>query len=306
MSFTGFSQSATSCRNRVGRSSFSNGRAERLVNPARQTTTAFTLIELLVVIAIIGILAAMLLPALSRAKSQATNITCMNNLRQLQVCWHLYAVDNNDILPPNNSVIGIDPSTNTVSTNYLAQGVSWSPDLARTDIGASNLVSGLLWPYNTSLGIYHCPADKSTLEDPNGQPTTQLRYRSYNMSQSVNGYPDFNYILFITTPCFSKFSEIQNPSPSKLFVFIDEHEDSIIDSQFGNPPKGSWDDGYWWDIPANRHNQGANLSFADGHVEHWKWRVPKILFEFVQWVPPSEYADFLRVQDAMKQFSDQP
>jgi prepilin-type N-terminal cleavage/methylation domain-containing protein/prepilin-type processing-associated H-X9-DG protein len=266
---------------------------------------AFTLIELLVVIAVIGLLASLLLPAIARAKAKAVNLACMNNLRQLQVCWHLYTLDNQDLLVPNNSVIGINPGT-SISDSYIAQGVSWSPDLARTDIGASNLVTGLLFPYNASLAIYHCPADKSTLETTNGDKLPDPRFRSYNLSQSVNGYPDFNPVLFFTTPAWAKFSDITRPSPSKLFVFIDEHEDSIIDSQFGNPPQGSVWDGYWFDLPANRHNQAANLSFADGHVEHWKWQTPKIFFDYVQWVPPSEMPDYRRVQAAMKQFADDP
>src|SRR5437879_3936 len=152
-------------------------------NRLRVKSPAFTLIELLVVIAVIGVLASLLLPAVIRSKAKAVNLACMNNLRQLQVCWHLYTLDNQDFLVPNNSVIGIDPGT-SVSDNYLAQGVSWSPDLARTDIGASNLVTGLLFPYNTSLGIYHCPADKSTLETTNADKLPDPRFRSYNLSQS--------------------------------------------------------------------------------------------------------------------------
>jgi prepilin-type processing-associated H-X9-DG protein len=175
---------------------------------------------------------------------------------------------------------------------------------ARTEINPSNIVNGLLFPYNRQLGIYHCPADQSTLQTPNGQPVTQLRWRSYNMSQSVNGYPEFNQYLFETIPAWKKFTQIRHPTPSELFVFIDENENSILDSQFGNPPVGSWNDGYWWDLPANRHNQGANFAFADDHVEHWKWRVPKLFYDFVQPVTSAEMPDYRRVQNAMKQYSD--
>ncbi|HEV2319338.1 MAG TPA: type II secretion system protein, partial [Verrucomicrobiae bacterium] len=87
----------------------------------------FTLIELLVVIAVIAVLAAILLPVLGRGKQAAQNVTCMSNLRQLELCWHLYYQDNNDVLAPNNSVAFIDPGTN-VSTGNI-QGVSWLPDV---------------------------------------------------------------------------------------------------------------------------------------------------------------------------------
>src|SRR5215469_10526235 len=77
----------------------------------------FTLIELLVVIAIIAVIAAILLPVLNKAKQSAQNLTCLNNERQLQLCWHLYIVDNNDVLAPNNSVAFITPGTNTSTSN---------------------------------------------------------------------------------------------------------------------------------------------------------------------------------------------
>ena len=76
--------------------------------------------------------------------------------------------------------------------------------------------AGLLYPYNTSTAIYHCPADMSTIEDANGNPLPQLRTRSYNMSQSVNGYgmlvdPQIGYYVDAVQPCFQKLSSITNP-----------------------------------------------------------------------------------------------
>lgn len=259
---------------------------------------AFTLVELLVVIAVIAILAALLLPALSRSKVAAQSLECLNNLKQLELCWHLYASDNNDFLPPNNSMF--------TSTNAdLLHGISWLPDLdARTEIDPSNIVSGVLFQYNTSLAIYHCPADESVLEDAAGNKLPQLRWRSYNMSQSVNGWPDFDPVIFQLIPAWKKFTEIRHPNPSALFVFIDESSGSIMDSQFGNPPIGNYWEGTWWDLPSDRHNRGANLSFADGHVEHWKWNVPKNFQYITQPLAPGEGPDYDRIQNAMKQYSD--
>src|SRR5207247_2141533 len=115
--------------------------------------------------------------------------------------------------------------------------------------------------------IYHCPADKSTLETPGGVKLPQLRLRSYNMSQSVNGWPEFHPLLFSFIPSYKKFTDIKRPNTSQLIVFLDVHEDSILDSLFGIPTQAFWGNpDTWWDLPANRHNQGCNFSFADGHV----------------------------------------
>jgi prepilin-type processing-associated H-X9-DG protein len=102
---------------------------------------------------------------------------------------------------------------------------------------------------------------------------------------------------------WKKLTEIRQIAPSDAFVLIDENSDSILDAEFGNPPVGSpyfWQD-VWWDLPSSRHSQGGNLSFADGHVEHWKWKTLKIFYDWVQPVPPDEMPDYQRIQNAMKQ-----
>jgi prepilin-type N-terminal cleavage/methylation domain-containing protein/prepilin-type processing-associated H-X9-DG protein len=270
--------------------------------------SGFTLIELLVVIAIIAILAAILLPVLSRGKMAAQNAACLNNLRQLQLCWHLYYQDNNDVLVPNNSVAFIEPGTNVSTSNI--QGLSWLPDTdARTELNPSAIINGLLYQYNSQIGIYHCPSDMSTLETPDGQPLSQLRWRSYNMSQSVNGYPSYDPELFYYIPMWDKVTEIHPKDPTSLFVFIDEDSDAILDAEFGNPPANSpyFEQNVWWDLPSSRHNRGGNLSFVDGHVEHWRWAVPKVFTgDYIQPVAQGEMPDYKRVQNAMKQLWDLP
>lgn len=220
---------------------------------------AFTLVELLVVIAIIAILAAMLLPSLAKAKGKAHTIECLSNLKQLQICWNLYSHDNDDVMPPNNFVYFYSPgSTNEGSLGE--DGMTWCRGLAPKDTNEINGSTSLLWQYNESAKIYHCPADRSTVDD---HPDV-IRKRSYNISNSANCQKADH---------FRKYGEVR--SPANLFVLIDTHEETIWDSTFGVLALGDFWENYWLDVPADRHQQGANLSFADGHAERWKWKAPK-------------------------------
>lgn len=249
--------------------------------------SGFSLMELLVLIAIIMILVAILMPALSQSKSRTQGIGCLNNLRQLSTCWHLYASDYNDLLVPNNNIAGAAP------------GPSWCQGTGILETNTTLIESGLLFGYNRSTALYRCPADASTVVSLSGTPLSQLRNRSYNLSQSVNGNPTAWLAMHI--PSFKKLSMINGPTPSKCLVFIDENEDTMLDSHFGMPTANYGNTNQWWDMPANRHGQGANLLFADSHAERWRWSAPKIAQSNPMPVTTADRSDYDRVSATIRQ-----
>ena len=274
-------------------------RGRATAGPRGRRHTAFTLIELLIAIAILVLLLAILLPGLRKAKAKAREIACLSNLRQLQTCAKLYSMDNDGFLLPNRYVYNI--GTEAPSAGFLA-AMTWCAGLAPFDTTTENIENTLLFQYNRSTGIYRCPSDMSRVRTEGGELLSMRRTRSYNLCQSINGVPyeDKNYY----PPSFAKENEIDDPPPSRLLHFVGVHEDGILDSHFGIPPRGpSWETNppRWWDLPAGRHSQGGNLSFADGHVEHWRWVRPKIFIELGQQVgDDGEIEDFLKVQQGVK------
>jgi len=226
-----------------------------------------------VVIAIIAILAAMLLPALAKAKEKAYTTQCLSNYKQLTLCWTMYSGDNNEILVRNWSV------------GLQAAPCAWIIGDASADapsIQTNNIRNGTLFPYNTSVAIYKCPADKAKIIG-----SQSPRVRSVAMSTAMN------WINVSAADCSQadnynpspgqprspfKTSQLVDPGPSKASVFLDEHEDSIDNGACGIQPLGSLTTPYLriWNVPATRHGRGCNLSFADGHVEHWRWVGPYI------------------------------
>lgn len=222
----------------------------------RRPWVAFTLIELLVVIAIIAILAALLLPVLSRSKSKAESLTCINHQKQLALAWHLYADDNTDSCVNNHGV----PET-------LAKRQTWANNVQDWEASDDNtnliyLTDSKLAPFaNRSAGIYKCPSDREP--GPNGP-----RIRSMSMNAMVGNPGELTNQFNPTYVQFFKKTQIANPSG--IFVFLDEQADTLNDGFFVN----RLDESFWGNVPGSYHNGGANFAFADGHVEYHRWIVP--------------------------------
>jgi len=228
---------------------------------------AFTLAELLVVIAIIAILAAILFAVLDKARQRSQTTDCLNNMKQLQVCYRMYVDDNNDYLPPNEAIPDMD--------------ASWVLGSAQSDVTTTNIQNGLIFRYSQQVKIYVCPANTLMIPDGYGDYAPQTRTCSidyalggYSPASLATGRPAEGVTKFKGGTYLAKFSQIQTSSAgiAQKIVFVDEAQNSVDDGCFAIYPQ-SMGNNTWWNVPGCRHDgkRACTFTFADGHAEIWRW-----------------------------------
>jgi len=244
----------------------------------------FTLIELLVVIAIIAILAALLLPALAKAKSKAQGVLCFNNHKQLALAWRMYAEDNNERLVFASTVgraaRAIDLTNPSNPDNYAWSGAHMDNDpgnRANWDY-TFDMAKRPLWPYVKNKAVYKCPSDRSTVKVGG---VAMPRVLTMSMNLYLGGFAPGNdggwgfadpYMIYL------KLTSIT--VPSRIFVFLDMREDRVNWSNFmtdmdGYSPTSPGAYSFTTDLPGMYHNLAAGFSFADGHSEMHRWHDPR-------------------------------
>jgi prepilin-type N-terminal cleavage/methylation domain-containing protein len=219
----------------------------------------FTLLELLMVLGIILILAALILTAVRYASHKVTAAQCLNNMRQLQLCWQMYADDFDDRVAINRSY-EVDGIWRSTPNSWIGN----SSALHDRDTRAIKIGLLFRYDYNRNVEAYRCPADDSFAVD-----TEIYRTRSYSMNGTFGGNFDPKDPEEVARN-ISKTVQMRNPS--RLFVFLDEHEESIDDAHF---LVWAAPDNRWVNMPADRHSQSGVFSFADGRAEKVRWKSKK-------------------------------
>jgi prepilin-type N-terminal cleavage/methylation domain-containing protein len=223
---------------------------------------AFTLIELLTSIAIIGILAALLLSVLSNARSSSKEVSCLENLRQLDMAYQMYAADNGGKLAPNIEGVGSDNGAVFNAPNTWVSGSMMNVEEATN---FEYLRAGKLFPYASQVAGYHCPADNTVI---NGA----ARVRSYSMNSWAGSRlmdtEQTPYLTFVTEADFSA------APTSRIWVIIDESPKTLADGWFEVTMNNTEP---FARLPAERHGTGYGLNFADGHCEVYQLRDPSTI-----------------------------
>ncbi|HTI97776.1 MAG TPA: prepilin-type N-terminal cleavage/methylation domain-containing protein [Dongiaceae bacterium] len=236
------------------------------IRPAARS--AFTLIELLVVIATIAILAALLVPALSKAKARASGIYCLNNTRQLALATTLYGDDHDSRLPYNLVMTAPGGTGNLNWANNFLDWEAGNPD----NTNVTKLLATGLGPYTSrAASIYQCPSDR-VLSAAQRQAGWSSRVRSYSLNAMLGDAGSVSqYGYNVNNPNYVQFFKITSIlHPADIFSFLDEHPDSIGDGYFLE--RSYYKE--WRDLPASYHNGAAAFSFADGHSEIHRWQNP--------------------------------
>jgi prepilin-type N-terminal cleavage/methylation domain-containing protein/prepilin-type processing-associated H-X9-DG protein len=242
----------------------------------RFSSAGFTLIELLVVIAIIAILAAMLLPALSKAKLKGTQAVCLSNQKQLALAFNMYSTDNNDLIVANGKAGGFwNPSVGGTTAPWNTVGVA--QDAAMKQVQAVlSATNNPIYSSAPNPAVYHCPGDLRTRNNPG----SGWAYDSYSKSQNITGDPKSDGSFWGLTASQSpvkvngsyiKLSQIR--AAAQTFVFVEDCDNRGYNN-------GSWTVTWtggpthftWTDPPAIYHGNVGTFGYADGHAESHSWK----------------------------------
>lgn len=241
-------------------------------NISRQPTSGFTLVELLVVIAIFGVLASLLLTALASAKERARTATCINNQRQLYLGWSMYTHDGSGVLPGNASE-AIPERAGWVAGFMGYETDPWFATFGRDSTNKLLLNPGKfgsIGPFVGSADVYKCPSDKSWLIISGAR---HARVRSFTMNNFI-GHDQSD--VYPVLQWFYTESDLANAGPDRIYLFMDEHEDTIDGDFFDFIPGGT----KFFSVPASRHGGGGVVSYASGSVSLKKWKDPRTRIPF--------------------------